>query len=232
MLHLVLVKIFGNDYYGKWPQAMLDNTTPAIRGNSSTIERHPAPGSQTRMQNRVHPLLSLPITNVLVGLLRNCLACVWPAPLKLVSALSVCWATIFFSLIALTQLDFKCFTLELISSSCFSEIVLHLPVYLSNHVDTIFQYLKLLISDKNVQTQMLLHERSPQIWTQAWSCSCLCVLMRLQCNCSKLWFVCTLRQSALSSRELIVALRKRSSIEFGPFLFQSSEASWTTHSIY
>ena len=66
------------------------------RGNSSTIERHPAPGSQTRMQNRVHPLLSLPITNVLVGLLRNCLACVWPAPLKLVSALSVCWATIFF----------------------------------------------------------------------------------------------------------------------------------------
>ena len=130
-LHLVLVKIFGNDYYGKWPQAMLDNTMPAIRGNSSTIERHPAPGSQTRMQNRVHPLLSLPITNVLVGLLRNCLACVWPAPLKLVSALSVCWATIFFSLIALTQLDFKCFTLELISSSCFSEIVLHLFACLS-----------------------------------------------------------------------------------------------------
>ena len=93
------ISMFGNDYYGKWPQAMLDNTMPAIRGNSSTIERHPAPGSQTRMQNRVHPLLSLPITNVLVGLLRNCLACVWPAPLKLVSAMSVCWSTIFLSLI-------------------------------------------------------------------------------------------------------------------------------------
>ena len=76
---------------------------------------------------------------------------------------SVCLLGNHLFFLSLTQLDFKCFTLELISSSCFSEIVLHLPVYLSNHVDTIFQYLKLLISDKNVQTQMLLHERSLQI---------------------------------------------------------------------
>ena len=50
-----------------------------------------------------------------------------------------------------------------------------------------------------------------------WAQFCLCVLVCFASTCCKLWALCMLRQSALSSRELIVTLCNLLSIEFGPF---------------
>ena len=77
---------------------------------------------------------------------------------------SVCLLGNHLFFLSLTQLDFKCFTLELISSSCFSEFFLHLFACLSIrpcwHNISISGTIDFW---QNVQTQMLFHERSLQI---------------------------------------------------------------------
>ena len=77
--HFVVVETYpssGNDNCGKWLQVILGNTMPGIRGNLSAIEAPRLKCSNAR-QNHSRPLLSPPITNGLVSLLRNCLASVY-----------------------------------------------------------------------------------------------------------------------------------------------------------
>ena len=77
--HFVVVETYpssGNDNCGKWLQVILGNTMPRIRGNLSAIAAPRLKCSNAR-QNHRRPLLSPPITDGLVSLLRNCLASVY-----------------------------------------------------------------------------------------------------------------------------------------------------------